>query len=76
MVKLNSADFQRGGFDSADARAVIDLLARLAVDLVELSGGSYESPAMSGRSADERTLAREAYFLPWPKNSPGRARCR
>ena len=33
------------------------------VDLVELSGGSYESPAMSGRPADDRTGAREAYFL-------------
>lgn len=62
-VKLNSADFQRGGFDADDARKVIDLLAPLGVDLVELSGGSYESPAMTGRPADERTAAREAYFL-------------
>ncbi|MCR3721150.1 MULTISPECIES: NADH:flavin oxidoreductase/NADH oxidase family protein [Prauserella salsuginis group] len=62
-VKLNSADFQRGGFDASDAGAVIEMLRPLGVDLVELSGGSYESPAMSGRSADERTLAREAYFL-------------
>ncbi|MFE3170327.1 NADH:flavin oxidoreductase/NADH oxidase family protein [Amycolatopsis sp. NPDC059090] len=62
-VKLNSADFQRGGFDAADAGRVIEMLAPLGVDVVELSGGSYESPAMSGRSADERTLAREAYFL-------------
>ncbi|GAB2505736.1 NADH oxidase [Corynebacterium atrinae] len=62
-VKLNSADFQRGGFDADDARRVIDMLAPLGVDLVELSGGSYESPAMTGSSADERTLAREAYFL-------------
>ncbi|WP_449283201.1 NADH:flavin oxidoreductase/NADH oxidase family protein [Leucobacter sp.] len=62
-VKLNSADFQRGGFDADDARRVIEMLAPLGVDLVELSGGSYESPAMSGRSADSRTVAREAYFL-------------
>ncbi|WP_405876216.1 NADH:flavin oxidoreductase/NADH oxidase family protein [Streptomyces sp. NBC_00005] len=62
-VKLNSADFQRGGFDAADARAVIGMLAPLGVDTVELSGGSYESPAMSGHSADSRTKAREAYFL-------------
>jgi 2,4-dienoyl-CoA reductase-like NADH-dependent reductase (Old Yellow Enzyme family) len=62
-VKLNSADFQRGGFDEADAQRVIAMLAPLGVDLVELSGGSYESPAMSGRPADERTTAREAYFL-------------
>ncbi|MFJ4184066.1 NADH:flavin oxidoreductase/NADH oxidase family protein [Kitasatospora sp. NPDC089509] len=62
-VKLNSADFQRGGFDLDDAREVIAMLAPLGVDLVELSGGSYESPAMTGRPADERTSAREAYFL-------------
>ena len=62
-VKLNSADFQRGGFDQADAVRVIEMLNDLAVDLLELSGGSYESPAMQGRTADGRTLAREAYFL-------------
>lgn len=62
-VKLNSADFQRGGFDTDDARQVIEMLEPLGVDLIELSGGSYESPAMTGRPADERTQAREAYFL-------------
>jgi 2,4-dienoyl-CoA reductase-like NADH-dependent reductase (Old Yellow Enzyme family) len=62
-VKLNSADFQRGGFDASDAATVIELLESLGVDLVELSGGSYESPAMTGRPANARTAAREAYFL-------------
>ena len=62
-VKLNSADFQRGGFDVDDAQQVVTMLAELQVDLVELSGGSYEAPAMQGQSGDDRTLAREAYFL-------------
>jgi 2,4-dienoyl-CoA reductase-like NADH-dependent reductase (Old Yellow Enzyme family) len=62
-VKLNSADFQRGGFSEDDARQVVLWLNDLPVDLVELSGGSYESPAMQGISVDGRTLAREAYFL-------------
>ncbi len=62
-VKLNSADFQRGGFDAEDAKAVVHMLNDHAVDLVELSGGSYESPAMQGRTQDGSTLAREAYFL-------------
>ncbi|MGW6954236.1 NADH:flavin oxidoreductase/NADH oxidase family protein [Streptomyces chartreusis] len=62
-VKLNSADFQRGGFEVDDARRVIAMLEPLGVDLVELSGGSYESPAMSGHATDARTRAREAYFL-------------
>jgi 2,4-dienoyl-CoA reductase-like NADH-dependent reductase (Old Yellow Enzyme family) len=67
-VKLNSADFQRGGFEAADARQVIEMLTPLGVDLVELSGGSYESPAMTGRPADRRTQAREAYFLDLAKD--------
>ncbi|UUY08321.1 NADH:flavin oxidoreductase/NADH oxidase family protein [Pseudomonas sp. J452] len=62
-VKLNSADFQRGGFDGADAKRVVQMLNELSVDLVELSGGSYEAPAMQGDARDGRTLAREAYFL-------------
>jgi 2,4-dienoyl-CoA reductase-like NADH-dependent reductase (Old Yellow Enzyme family) len=62
-VKLNSADFQRGGFDAEDAAKVIAMLEQLGVDMVELSGGSYESPAMAGHPSDARTVAREAYFL-------------
>ena len=62
-VKLNSADFQRGGFDADDARQVIQWLNDQSIDLLELSGGSYEAPAMQGEAQDGRTLAREAYFL-------------
>jgi 2,4-dienoyl-CoA reductase-like NADH-dependent reductase (Old Yellow Enzyme family) len=62
-VKLNSADFQRGGFDITDATALCQVLDTKGLDFIELSGGSYEAPAMQGRTADERTLAREAYFL-------------
>ncbi|MEW9797124.1 NADH:flavin oxidoreductase/NADH oxidase family protein [Alteromonas sp. CYL-A6] len=68
-VKLNTADFQRGGFDVDDAKAVVSLLeATRCLDFVELSGGSYESPAMQGRTRDDRTLAREAYFLEMAKD--------
>jgi 2,4-dienoyl-CoA reductase-like NADH-dependent reductase (Old Yellow Enzyme family) len=66
-VKLNSADFQRGGFDSNDALVVVKALGDLKVDLVELSGGSYESPAMQGNTVDGSTLDREAYFLEFAK---------
>lgn len=62
-VKLNSADFQRGGFSTEDAKHVVSMLNPLGVDLLELSGGSYEAPAMHGQARDGRTLAREAYFL-------------
>ncbi|MGK0370167.1 MAG: 2,4-dienoyl-CoA reductase-like NADH-dependent reductase (Old Yellow Enzyme family) [Glaciecola sp.] len=67
-VKLNSADFQRGGFDINDAIFVVQQLEETNIDFVELSGGSYEAPAMQGRSADEKTLAREAYFLEFAKS--------
>ncbi len=73
-VKLNSADFQRGGFSSDDARQVVLMLNDLPVDLIELSGGSYESPAMQGETADGRTLAREAYFLSFARDLAAVAR--
>jgi len=62
-VKINSADFQRGGFSTTDAQELVKLLNNENVDLIEVSGGSYEVPAMQGVSRDENTLAREAYFL-------------
>ncbi|WP_312963401.1 NADH:flavin oxidoreductase/NADH oxidase family protein [Stutzerimonas nitrititolerans] len=67
-VKLNSADFQRGGFSAEDAAQVVQLLNGRGVDLVELSGGSYEVPAMQGEARDGRTLAREAYFLEFARD--------
>ena len=67
-VKLNSADFQKGGFSAEDARQVVSMLNTLGVDLIELSGGSYEAPAMHGQTRDGRTLAREAYFLEFAKD--------
>ncbi|BCL31766.1 2,4-dienoyl-CoA reductase [Streptomyces aurantiacus] len=71
-VKLNSADFQRGGFDIDDAGRVIEWLGD-RVDFVELSGGSVESLATSGHTADDRTLEREAYFLDLAGRLVGRA---
>ncbi|MEV6276173.1 nitroreductase family deazaflavin-dependent oxidoreductase [Nocardia sp. NPDC051832] len=64
-IKLNSADFQRGGFTEEESRDVVARLAAEAVDLIEISGGSYESPAMMGRprTVAASTRAREAYFL-------------
>ncbi|MCK7596675.1 tRNA-dihydrouridine synthase [Microbulbifer sp. CAU 1566] len=73
-VKINSADFQRGGFITDDARQVVEMLNELQVDLVELSGGSYEAPAMHGRSRDDRTLSREAYFLEFARDIQSVAR--
>lgn len=70
-VKLNSADFQRGGFDIADSEQVVRWLNDEAVDFVEISGGSYESSAMMGQSEDGRvessTEKRELFFFDFAK---------
>jgi 2,4-dienoyl-CoA reductase-like NADH-dependent reductase (Old Yellow Enzyme family) len=75
-VKLNSADFQRGGFAFEESHAVARWLEEAGVDLLEVSGGSYEQPAMmdmEGLDPFERpdvpasTAAREAYFVDFAK---------
>lgn len=47
-VKLNSADFQRGGFSVADSQTVAGWLDDATVDVVEISGGNYEQMADNG----------------------------
>ncbi|MET7353933.1 NADH:flavin oxidoreductase/NADH oxidase family protein [Streptomyces mirabilis] len=69
-VKLNSADFQRGGFTEEESRSVVAALAREGLDMIEVSGGNYESPAMGG-SAAASTRAREAYFLEYARTVRG-----
>jgi 2,4-dienoyl-CoA reductase-like NADH-dependent reductase (Old Yellow Enzyme family) len=44
-VKLNSADFQKGGFTEDESIVVIRELTPL-VDFIEVSGGTYENPVM------------------------------
>jgi 2,4-dienoyl-CoA reductase-like NADH-dependent reductase (Old Yellow Enzyme family) len=65
-IKLNSADFQKGGFTEEESMATIHALADAGIDLIEISGGTYEAPAMSGAVQSPQrasTAAREAYFL-------------
>jgi 2,4-dienoyl-CoA reductase-like NADH-dependent reductase (Old Yellow Enzyme family) len=67
-IKLNSADFQRGGFTEEESLDTIRALADAGIDLIEISGGTYEAPAMTGvkfaqKPARESTRLREAYFL-------------
>ncbi len=61
MLKLNSADFQRGGFDDDDALAVMAMLEGRGVDLLEISGATRRPPWCGDMKASTR--AREAYFL-------------
>ncbi|MBY0566855.1 MAG: NADH:flavin oxidoreductase/NADH oxidase family protein [Hyphomonadaceae bacterium] len=71
-VKLNSADFQRGGFAPGESMQVAQWLEAEGVDLLEVSGGNYEQPRMMKMEGLEAadlsglppsTAAREAYFL-------------
>jgi 2,4-dienoyl-CoA reductase-like NADH-dependent reductase (Old Yellow Enzyme family) len=62
-IKLNSADFQRGGFSEEESLQVIETLSHEGMDLVEISGGSYEAPVMMEGDRKASTKAREAYFL-------------
>lgn len=67
-IKLNSADFQRGGFTEEESLDTIRELAEAGIDMIEISGGTYEAPAMTGVKAPQEpvkdsTRQREAYFL-------------
>jgi 2,4-dienoyl-CoA reductase-like NADH-dependent reductase (Old Yellow Enzyme family) len=71
-VKLNSADFQKGGFAFEDSIQVAKWLQEAGVDLIEISGGTYEQPKLLGlegieeaepQKVAESTLMREAYFV-------------
>jgi len=64
-IKLNSADFQQGGFSEDESLVVVDALVEAGIDLLEVSGGTYSSAAMMGLddSLRESTRKREAYFL-------------
>jgi len=68
-IKMNSADFQKGGFSEEESLTVMKTLSELGIDLIEISGGTYESPAMTGNekfnenTQRSSTKKREAYFL-------------
>lgn len=60
-IKLNSADFQRGGFTEEESLATVQALVDAGIDLVEISGGTYETGVAQPQKAS--SLGREAYFI-------------
>lgn len=75
-VKLNSSDFQKNGFTLEECKQVASWLSDAGVDLLEISGGSYETPKLMGVESDmdennqkitESTRKREAYFLEYAR---------
>lgn len=62
-IKINSADFQRGAFTEEESMEVIQMLDAEGMDLIEVSGGTYERAVMSPGIQKESTQKREAYFM-------------
>ncbi len=62
-IKINSTDFQRGGFTEEESMEVVQILSSEGIDLIEISGGTYEKPAMVKGNRKQSTIEREAYFL-------------
>lgn len=67
-IKVNSVDFQNG-FDTRDARVLVESLEAARFDFVELSGGSVETNyaeltgGLGEDSRRESTKKRESFFL-------------
>jgi len=77
-IKLNSADFQKGGFTEDESILVAQKLSEAGMDLIEISGGTYEVPKMTGTlkmNEKESTLKREAYFLEYCEKVRSQIRC-
>lgn len=66
-VKVNSNDFRRGGFSEPEAARVVRWLDDTGVDVVELSGGTYESVAFLEDDPDDRA----AFFLDFARGLVG-----
>ena len=69
-LKLNSSDFQKGGFSLEDCIQVVKWLNNTTLDLLEISGGTYEQLEFFKQDSEEvreSTKKREAYFLEYAK---------
>jgi 2,4-dienoyl-CoA reductase-like NADH-dependent reductase (Old Yellow Enzyme family) len=70
-VKLNSSDFQRGGLSEEESLEVVKMLDKAKIDLLEISGGTYEKTAFFLLNEEHKmkasTKAREAYFIDFAK---------
>jgi 2,4-dienoyl-CoA reductase-like NADH-dependent reductase (Old Yellow Enzyme family) len=67
-VKINSSDFQKGGFTEDESQWVIRQMEELGIDLLEISGGTYENAVfLVEEGLRESTRKREAYFIEFAK---------
>lgn len=66
-LKLNSTDFQHGGFNERESMQVLQMMQEDTVDLVEISGGSYEARAMFDGADEPRS--NEVFFLDYAEKA-------
>jgi 2,4-dienoyl-CoA reductase-like NADH-dependent reductase (Old Yellow Enzyme family) len=68
-VKLNSSDFQKGGFSHKESIQVAKMLQDEGIDFLEISGGNFETPVAYKHTSEKgSTVAREAYFLDYARD--------
>ena len=72
-VKLNSSDFQKGGFSHEDSIGTAKLLQHEGIDFLEISGGNFETPVAyqhASKQTDDNKInkPREAYFLTYARD--------
>jgi 2,4-dienoyl-CoA reductase-like NADH-dependent reductase (Old Yellow Enzyme family) len=72
-IKLNCADFHRGGLTEEESMDAVQALAEEGIDLVEISGGTFEAPAMTGPRSSVPG-EREAYFVAYAERLRARTR--
>ena len=63
-IKINSTDFKEDGLTEDDSLETIVELANLGLDFVEISGGTYERPAMMGATS---TSSNKVFFAEYSK---------
>ncbi|KAF5495078.1 NADH-dependent flavin oxidoreductase nadA [Colletotrichum siamense] len=69
-IKVNSVEFQEGGFSTEDCSELCAVLEEHKFDFVELSGGTYQSLAFEHKR--ESTKKREAFFLDFAEQIVGK----
>ena len=65
MIKLNSSDFEKGGYSEDDAITVMLQMEQERVDAIEISGGTYQSQSMTG----EGQSGKGGYFVEFARGA-------
>lgn len=65
MIKLNSSDFEKGGYSEDDAINVMMQMEKERIDAIEISGGTYQSQSMTG----EGQSGKGGYFVEFARGA-------